>query len=86
MEGGIISQIRFSRGESVKFCDWMEEDGKGKKRGTKIDRSVVVFSARRNIGYRIRNHRLAWTGISGLVQKVPGEKPRAGRNETVVEN
>lgn len=61
---------------------WSGEEG---ERKGKENLSVVVFFSRSRISVteNTGDHRSAWFGT---VQKVPGEKPRTGRNETVVEN
>lgn len=41
----VISQIRFSRGESAKFCDWMERGGRGEKREGKSVGGSFFFRA-----------------------------------------
>lgn len=81
----VISQIRFSRGESAKFCDWMERGGRREKREGKSVGGSFFFRAAE---YRLPKIPVITDrrGRFGTVQKVPGEKPRTGRNETVVEN
>lgn len=73
----VISQIRFSRGESAKFCDWMERGGRGEKREGKSVGGSFFSRGRISVTENTGDHRSAWTGSGRFKKSLEKNRARA---------